>query len=76
MPLVPQVALQAFDKWAVDFVGHINSTRKITGERYIITVTDYLTRCAEAALVKDCTAATTAKLMFDNVILNLYAQRF
>jgi hypothetical protein len=39
MRLAPQLTLQAFEKWAIDFVGPINPPRKCIGERYIITAT-------------------------------------
>ena len=68
MSLVPQVTLQSFDKWAVDFVGPINPLGKRTGARYIITTTDYLTRWEEAAPVVDCTVVTAAKFIFENIV--------
>jgi hypothetical protein len=42
MPLILQVTLQYFDKWVVYFIGLINPPTKRLGERYIITVIDYL----------------------------------
>jgi hypothetical protein len=54
MPLIPQVMLQDFDKWVVDFIGPINPPTKRSGERYIITVTNYLTQWVEAEPVRDC----------------------
>ena len=68
MPLAPQITLQDFDKWAVDFVIPISPSGKWTGARYIITATDYLTRWAEAAPVKYCTAMTAVKFLFENVV--------
>jgi len=65
LPLNPQVSLQAFDKWAIDFVGPIQPLGKKTGAKYIILATEYLTRWAEAQPVKDYSAATAAKFIFE-----------
>ena len=68
MSLVPQITLQEFDKWVVDFVVPISPTGKHTGARYIIRMTDYLTRWDEAAPVKYCTIATVAKFLFESIV--------
>ena len=68
MSLVPKVTLQPFDKWVVDFLGPINPPGKRYGMRYIIIVTDYLTRWVEAAPVVDCTVTTKARFMFENIV--------
>eukprot|EP00253_Pinus_taeda_P004566 PITA_04566 len=67
MPLNPQMMLQPFEKWAIDFMGPIQPQGK-TGARYIITTMEYLTRWAEAQPVKDCTGATAANFLFEHVL--------
>jgi transposase InsO family protein len=62
------MTLQAFEKWAIDFVGPINPPGKRTRARYIITATEYLTRWAEARVVKECSATTTIRFIFDDII--------
>ena len=49
-------------------MGPINPLGKRTGARYIITTTDYLTRWAEATLLKDCSATTTTQFIFENIL--------
>ena len=53
---------------AIDFVGPLNPPGKHTGARYIITTTEYLTRWAEARVVKDCSATIVACFIFDDII--------
>lgn len=49
LPLNPQVALQPFEKWAIDFVGLIQPQGKKTSVLYIIIiVTEHLTQWGEA----------------------------
>jgi transposase InsO family protein len=68
MPLQPPLTQQAFEKWAIDFVGSINLPGKRTVARYIITVTKYLTRWDEEREVKDCSATIVAGFIFDDII--------
>ena len=69
MPLVPQITLRAFDKWAINFVGHINPPGRRTSAWYIINVNEYLIRWANASPVQDCMAVTAAKFLFENVVM-------
>jgi transposase InsO family protein len=68
MPLAPHLTFQAFEKWAIYFVGPINPPGKRAEARYMITTTKYLTRWAEARAVKDCIATTTARFIFEDII--------
>jgi hypothetical protein len=60
--------LQVFEKWEIDFVGPINPPGKRSGERYIITGTEYLMRWVEATPVKYCSAKTTSHFLFEQMI--------
>ena len=65
MPLNPQMMLQPFKKWAIDFVGPIKPQGKM-GARYIITTIEYLTHWAKVQPVKDCMANMVAKFLFEH----------
>jgi hypothetical protein len=68
IPLAPQLTLESFEKWAIEFVGPINPLGKHIGARYIITAIEYMNRWAKARAVKDCSATTTACFLFDDII--------
>lgn len=52
-------------KDTLSLFGPINPAAALRiGACYIIAVTDYLTRWAEAAAMKDCSAETAASLFF------------
>ena len=56
--------------WNIDFVGPINPTSS-QGNRYILTLSDYFTKFAQAVLLPDKTAAGVAKTLFkvSNIII-------
>jgi transposase InsO family protein len=62
------MTLQAFEKWAIDFVGPINPPGKPTRARYIINAIEYLTKWVEARVVKGCSETTTVCFIFDEII--------
>jgi transposase InsO family protein len=66
--LAPQLTLQVFEKWAIDFMGPINPPGRRTRARYIISATKYLTRWVEERVVKDCSETTTVQFIFEVII--------
>jgi len=60
--------LQPFEKWAIDFFGLIQTPGKKIGVHYIIPATEYPTKWVEAQEIKDCTGATTIKILFEYVL--------
>ena len=49
MPLCPQVMIEPFEKWAIDFVGPINTTS--LSKKHILVCTDFVTKWVEAKAV-------------------------
>ena len=65
MPLQPQVTLEPFEKWGMDFVGPINPPSR--QRSYIIVCTDYLTKCAEKKAIKAATEEKVVEFLKENV---------
>ena len=67
MPLQPQVHLEPFEKWALDFIGPINPTSN--GKKYILVCTDYVTKWAEAKALVRATEQTVVNFLFEEIFV-------
>ena len=65
MPLQPQVLIEPFEKWALDFVGPINPTSK--KKRYILVCTDYVTKWVEAKVVPRETKQVVVDFLHEDI---------
>eukprot|EP00253_Pinus_taeda_P022761 PITA_22761 len=72
MPLQPQVHLDPFEKWALDFIGPINPTSK--GKKYILVCTDYVTKWAEAKALVRATKQTVVNFLFEEIFVRPMAR--
>ena len=65
MPLQPQVLIEPFEKWALDFVGPINPTSK--KKKYILVCIDYVTKWVEAKVVPRATEQVVVDFLNEDI---------
>lgn len=65
--LIPiEVAVDAFYRVGIDIVGPLPKTTQ--GNKYIVVMTDYLTKYPEAVAVSNITAQTVARVVYDEIM--------
>ena len=67
MPLNPQVTLEPFEKWALDFIGPINpsSNQRV----YILVCTDYMTKWVEAKELIKSNLEAVLTFLFEEIFV-------
>jgi hypothetical protein len=68
-------ALQAFEKWVVEFIGPINPLLSIQRKDTLLPQPNYLTRWDEAEVVWDFSTDTTTQFIFRTSLLGLVVLR-
>jgi transposase InsO family protein len=67
MPLQPIIVEQLFSQWGLDVVKPINP-RSRRGNIYILTATDYFTKCLEEMALKKDDVEELTKFLKDNIV--------
>ena len=73
MPLKPQVLIEPFEQWALDFVGPINPPSN--GKRYILVCIDYATKWVEAKAFTIATKHTVVTFLFEEIFVRYRVPR-
>eukprot|EP00253_Pinus_taeda_P028776 PITA_28776 len=65
IPLQPQVLIEPFEKWALDFIGPINPPSK--QKKYILVCTDYVTKWVEAKALFSATKHSIISCLYEDI---------
>ena len=63
MPLHPQLVIEPFERWALDFVGPINPSSN--QKSYILVATEYVTKWVEAIALPRAIEETVINFIFE-----------
>ena len=73
MTLQPQVLVEPFDKWALDFVGPIDLPSQ--GKRCILVCTDYVTKWVEAKALTREIEQSVVNFLFEYIFIRFGVPR-
>ena len=73
MTFQPQVLMEPFERWALDFVGPINPMSK--GKKYILVCNDYVMKWVEEREVPRETKKVVVDFPFSNIFLRFGVPR-
>ena len=65
MQLQPQVLIEPFEKWALDFIVPINPPSK--QRKYILVCTDYVTKWVEAKALFSATENSVVNFLYEDI---------
>ena len=65
MPLCPQVMIETFEKWAIDFLGPINFAS--SNKKHILVCTDFVTKSVEAKAISFATERVVVDFLFTKI---------
>ena len=65
MPLHPQLSIEPFKKWVLDFVAPINPPSK--NKEYILVCTDYVTKWVEVFAFKHTQDTKVAEFLYSKI---------
>lgn len=66
MLVCPQVMIEPFEKWAIDFIGPINP--KSLSKKHILVCTDFVTKWVEAKVVSFATEKIVVDFLFTEIL--------
>jgi len=67
MPLQPQIVLEPFEKWALDFMGPINSSSR--QRSYILVCTNYVIKWDEAKPLTRAMEQVVLDFLFEDIFI-------
>ena len=74
MPLRPQIAIEHFEKWALDFVGPISPISN-KDSKYILVCIDCITRWVEAKALCTATEKAVVEFLFEDIFTRFWVPR-
>ena len=73
MPLQPQILIEPFEKWALDFIGPIHPPSQ--GKKYILVCTNYFFKWVEAKPLPRATEQTVVNFLFEEIFVRFGVPR-